>query len=162
SEQYALAVEAYQQALNSDPANAEWKSLQEKCQQNVTAQANVSIPEISYFEKEKLLSSPVVKPGSIPTDPLPEHVKADRMAKFKLVLGHSIGTISTAIFEASVSTWGAVVGVSGKVWTTWYRRPLFLGILTLAYMRNKLNKFNLQQTYPKGKLIGFQPSGQKP
>src|SRR5262249_71473 len=117
SEQYSLAVEAYEQALKSDPSNAEWKSLLEKCQQNVIAQANVSIPEVAYFEKEKLIAPSVVKPGSIPTDPLPEHVKADRMAKFNLFLGHSIGTVSTAIFEAGVTIWGALVGVSGKVWT---------------------------------------------
>ena len=37
-----------------------------------------------------------------------------------------------------------------------------MGILALAYMRNRLNKINLKDTYPKGSLIGFQPEGQTP
>ncbi len=58
--------------------------------------------------------------------------------------------------------WGGLAGYRDRVWTNWYRRRITLGILTLAYMRDKLNKNNLKDTYPKGSLIGFQPEGQTP
>ncbi|TMA13298.1 MAG: peroxidase [Deltaproteobacteria bacterium] len=48
------------------------------------------------------------------------------------------------------------------MWTNWYRRSMTLGILTLAYMREQLNKKNLKNTYPPGTLTGFQTAGQIP
>jgi hypothetical protein len=36
----------------------------------------------------------------------------------------------------------------------WYRRSSS-GILTLAYMRERLNKKNLKNTYPKERSLGF-------
>lgn len=162
NEQYALAMEAFGKALKSDPANAEWLIILEKCRENTVAEVDVQVPEIYNFEREKLLQSPVVKPGSIPTDALPLHVRGSRMAKLRLKLGHITGTVFTFIFEGLVRTWGALVGTSGKVWTNWYRRPLFLGILTLAHMREKLNKNNLHSTYPKNTLVGFLQPGEKP
>ena len=58
--------------------------------------------------------------------------------------------------------WGRLAGYRDAIWTNWYRRPLFLGIMTLAYMRDHLNKKNLKSTYPEGELIGFQKPGQSP
>jgi len=162
SEQYSLAAEAYQQSVNANPANEEWEAMLEKSKANYYAEVHVQVPDLYYFEREKLLKKPFVRPGSIPADPLPEHVTSKKLAKVKLMLGNGIGTISTAIFETLVKAWGGLVGTSGKIWTQWYRRPLFLGILTLAYMREKLNSNNLHSTYPKGALIGFQPEGQTP
>ena len=60
SEQYSPAVDAYQEALKSDPANAEWKSMLEKCQQNVIAHANISIPDIAYSITNYPRSQPIV------------------------------------------------------------------------------------------------------
>ncbi len=162
SEQYGLAVGAYQQALNADSTNKEWKEMLERSRANDVAEVHVHVPEEYHFEREKLLMKPVVRPGSIPTDPLPDHVANPRLKKIKSIMGHGIGYGSTAIFVSMVKAWGGLVGISGKIWTNWYRRPLMLGILTLAYMREKLNKHNLISTYPKGVLVGFQPEGQTP
>ena len=162
SEQYSAAADAYTEALRLDPSNAERNEMLKKCRENSVAEVNVAVPDISFFEREKLLQPPVVKSGSIPTDALPKHARGDRMAKFRLFLGNFTGTVFTAVFEALVTTWGAIAGISGKVWTNWYRRPLFLGILTLAEMRNKLNKHNLQSTYPENTLIGFLPNAENP
>ena len=60
------------------------------------------------------------------------------------------------------SVLGGLTGYRDEVWTNWYRRPYFIGILTLAYMRDRLNKNNLKSTYPPGPLIGFQSDGQSP
>lgn len=57
--------------------------------------------------------------------------------------------------------WGKLAGYRDRVWTNWYRRGLTKGILTLAYMRDTLNKKNLKNTYPPETLIGFQKNGQK-
>ncbi len=156
-EKYALAAEAFQNAMQLDPANAEYKELFDKSSANAISEVHEQIPAEYYFEREKLLSTPVVKPGALPVDRLPDHVAKPKYKKFRLFLGNTTGTIFTAIFETLVKTWGALVGTSGKVWTNWYRRPLFLGILTLAHMREKLNKNNLHSTYPKNTLVGFQP-----
>ncbi|MEO8664623.1 MAG: peroxidase family protein [Ignavibacteria bacterium] len=162
NEQYDLAAEVYQQAVNLDPSNEEWKAMLEKSTVNVHSELNVPVPDFYYFDKEKLLTKSSIKPGSIPKDPLQENVMGEKKGKGKLLLGNGIGIVATAFMGVGMKVWGGVAGVSGKVWTKWYRKPLFLGILTLAYMREKLNKYNLHQTYPKGTLIGFEPEGQTP
>lgn len=162
SEKYDLAAEAYRKATASDPSNAHWKEMLERSLANQISEVQVQVPEIYYFDREKLLKKSEVPPGALPVDPLPVKRNRSLPAKFSISLGHGIGTVSTAIFEALVHAWGAVAGMSGRVWTNWYRRPLFLGILTLAHMRNKLNAHNLVSTYPKNTLVGFQPDGLTP
>ncbi|MBK6544902.1 MAG: peroxidase [Saprospiraceae bacterium] len=162
NEQYPLAMEAYQKALDMDPSNIEWNQMMQKLKANALTEVNIPIPDVYHFEREKLLMKPIVGIGSIPIDPLPAHVANPRLKNIELFLGQASGSISTFFFELLVKTWGSLVGTSGKIWTNWYRRPLMLGILTLAYMREKLNKNNLKSTYPKGSLVGFQEAGQKP
>ena len=69
-------------------------------------------------------------------------------------------TKATFVVNAATDVWGGLAGYKGTVWTNWYRRSLVKGVLTLAYMRNTLNKKNLVNTYPKGSLTGFQAEGQ--
>ena len=157
SEQYSLAAEAFQEALKSDPEDVYIKEMLEKCRENSVAEVQVQVPDEYTFEREKLLSPPVVKSGSIPADALPLNGKADSLRSYRIKLGHGIGSVSTLLFESFVKAWGSVIGTSGKIWTNWYRRPLYLGIVTLAHMRNKLNKHNLHSTYPKNVLVGFLP-----
>jgi hypothetical protein len=162
NEQYDLAATAYQNALNSDVQNSLWKEMLEKSKINAVAEVNIPVPDVYHFEREKLLMKPVVKPGSIPTDPLPAHVSNRKFKSIETTLGNLSGYILSAVMEALAKSWGSIVGTSGKIWTNWYRRPLMLGILTLAYMRDKLNANNLKSTYPKDVLVGFQPEGQIP
>ena len=68
-----------------------------------------------------------------------------------------IGSVGGVVFEFLTNTFGKKY--SGEVWTNWYRKRLYTGILTLAYMREKLNRDNLMSTYPAGKKIGFIPEG---
>lgn len=60
------------------------------------------------------------------------------------------------------AVWGRLVGYRDEIWTNWYRRSLFGGIMTLAYMRDRLNRRNLKSAYPDGALVGFQDAGQTP
>ena len=157
SEHYAAAAEAFQKALKSDPTDVYSKGMLKRSLENSIAEVQVQVPDEYIFEREKLLSTPFVKPGSIPKDALSVNGKADSIKSLKIKLGHGIGSLSTLLFESFVKAWGSIVGTSGEIWTNWYRRPLYLGIVTLAHMRTKLNRFNLHSTYPKNVLVGFLP-----
>ncbi|MFI5171536.1 MAG: peroxidase family protein [Chitinophagales bacterium] len=162
AEDYKYAVKEYKNALQLDPGNQEWIELLKRAEENHHAQVNVTVPDIYEFERDKLLQDPVVKPGSIPVDALPKNVSGKKMVKLKRLTGNFLGTIFTAVFEFLVKIWGGTMGMSGRVWTNWYRRPLMFGILTLAYMREKLNNHNLHSTYPKDALVAFQKKGATP
>ena len=162
TEQYAKAAQAYQQALKSDSSHQHWREMVAKANANAVAQVHVPVPDVYHFDRETLLRKPVVKPGSIPADALPEQVANPKLRKIESMLGHGIGYVATLVFETLVIAYGWLMGSSGKIWTNWYRRPVPLGILTLANMREQLNKSNLKSAYPKGALVGFQPAGQTP
>ena len=157
SELYILAAEAFQEALKSDQEDDYLKEMLKRSLENSVAEVNVQVPDEYIFERDKLLKPSVVKPGSIPKDALPLNGKTDSLKSYRIKLGHGIGSVSTLLFESFVKAWGSIVGTSGVIWTNWYRRPLYLGIVTLAHMRNKLNKNNLHSTYPKNVLVGFLP-----
>ena len=160
-ENYALAASTYLRALPFEPTNSEWKEIYALAKANAHAEVNVTVPEIVYFEKEALLAKPIVHKESLPST-----VSAKRENTFatrvRIVTGNVIGVLSSMVMGAVTKLWGRLAGYRDKVWTNWYRRPLFLGILTLAYMREKLNRHNLVSTYPKGVLEGFQEEGQTP
>jgi hypothetical protein len=159
-ERYALSAEAYQNALLYEPANKEWYDMLALAESNAHAEVNVTIPEVTCFNREALLAKPIVPEGALPATPCsaPSHTLGKRL---RILAGNVAGIIATAIMGGVTKLWGSIAGYRGKVWSNWYRRPLFLGILTLAYMREKLNRNNLVSTYPKGVLEGFQPEGQK-
>ncbi len=64
--------------------------------------------------------------------------------------------------DGITTTVGLTLGYRDDVWTNWYRRNTMLGVLTLAYMRNQLNKHNLLSTYPRDRLIGWLKPGLTP
>ncbi|MCB0686355.1 MAG: hypothetical protein KDC53_07515, partial [Saprospiraceae bacterium] len=70
-------------------------------------------------------------------------------------IGQSIGQLGSALI--TVINWflEKVSDYRDTIWTNWYRKPVFLGILKLGSMRRLLNKNNLISTYPKNHLIGF-------
>ncbi len=160
-EKYDLAVSTYEKALQLDPSDTYLKEMWQLAKANDIAEAHVSVPEIYYFDREKLLSQPNVPDGALPKEHNPA-VPLGFIKKIRLVLGNGIGHVSTGLMEITTRILGSVAGYTGKIWTNWYRRPLFFGILTLAYMREKMNAHNLVSTYPKGSLVGFMPEGLEP
>lgn len=160
-EEYDRAAEHYQSALARDPNNAYWQEMLAQSQANATAEVNVQVPELRFFDRQKLLAKSVVPPGSLPETPL----TAPRRGIFKvlrLLFGNIIGAIASTVMTFATHLWGKLAGYRDEIWTNWYRRSYLLGILTLAYMREQLNKNNLKSTYPRGTLIGFQQAGQSP
>lgn len=161
NEDYYLAKESFEKALEYEPGNLEWEELWLLAKGNETGEAQVHVPEMIYFNKEDLLAKPVVPQNALPSNPppIPPPNLGRRIAIFA---GNAVGYIGSAVMGGATKLWGTLASYRDKVWTNWYRRSLFLGILTLAYMREKLNKNNLISTYPKGVLEGFQEEDQTP
>lgn len=160
-EKYEQAAAAFEKALEIDPSNEQLKEMLQMSKANAIAEVHVPVPDIRYFDREKLLSKPVVPDGALPKEHRPA-APVGLFKKIRIKIGNGIGNVSTALMAVTTKLWGTIAGYTSKVWTNWYRRPFFLGILTLAYMREKMNANNLKSTYPKGSLVGFQPEGLEP
>ncbi len=160
-EQYGLASAACEEAVRLDPTRAEWQELWQQARYNDLAEVNVPVPDVYYFERGPLLQPPTIEAGVLPAPPPPPPPPGGIM-QIRTALGNGLGEVATAIMEFLSRSWGSIAGYRDRIWTNWYRRPFLLGILTLAYMREKLNANNLKSTYPEGALVGFQAAGQTP
>lgn len=160
-ERYRLAAGHYAAALKSDPGNPEWLDMLARSEANASSEIQDPVPEYSWFDRETLLAPPVVPDGSLPR---PEPVKVPRgPGRLALtLLGNAAGALGTFLMNNLTALWGRFAGYRDEVWTNWYRRPLLLGILTLAHMRERLNSRNLKNTYPDGTLTGFAPGNLAP
>ena len=69
-EEYELAAKHYQLALKYDPNNQEWQEMLVLAQANAVAEVQVPVPDIYYFDRDKLLAKPTVPNGALPS-PLP-------------------------------------------------------------------------------------------
>ena len=160
-EDYNQAAKYYEEALIEEPDNTDLQDMLFLSRANATAEVNVQVPDLHYFERDVLLAKPVIPDGALPPKPAPGG-KPRAITQLRMFLGNLIGSIVSVLMDGLTHIWGGIAGYRDRVWTNWYRRPITLGILTLAFMRDKLNKNNLKNTYPKGSLIGFQPEGQVP
>jgi tetratricopeptide (TPR) repeat protein len=160
-ERYEPAVQHYSAALALEPGHADWRDMLALAQANATAGVDVHVPELQYFEREALLAPPRLREGVLPT-PLPPGPGHGHFKRLRLWLGEMLGVVMTVLMDVLTQLWGRIVGYRDAVWTNWYHRPLALGILTLAYMREKLNEHNLGSSYPAGALAGFMPKDLPP
>ena len=161
-EEYSLAAEQYSSALRFDSENQAWQEMLAAANSNSVARVDVFIPDISFFDRDKLLAKPVVPNGTLPT-PLAHATGTGLIARLRNIIGWFVGVVATFFTNTLINLVGNVIGYTDDVWTNWYRRRFnFVGVLTLAYLREQLNKNNLKSTYPSGSLVGFQPSGQTP
>ena len=152
--EYATAASHYATALTYVPDQADWQIMLTHAQHNAIAELQTPVPAVTYFQREPLLAPPVVPAGALPTTPfvLPAPGLLKRVAT---LLGNGLGSVLTVLMHGLTQATGALLGYRDAVWTNWYRRPLLLGILTLAYMRERLNRHNLKNSYPPGTLTGF-------
>ena len=160
-EEYDLAVTNYEAALERDPDNTDWRETLQLAKSNAVAEVHVPVPDFYFFDREKLLAKPIVPEGALPP-PMSPALVPGLIERLRILLGNALGTIFTIVMDGLTQLWGKLVGYRDEVWTNWYRKPLAFGILSLAYMREQLNKYNLRNTYPSDALIGFQPEGQTP
>ena len=159
-EDYAAAVAHCDEALERNPDRQEWRQLRAHARANAAAQINLFVPERRFFDRDELLAPPVPPPGTLP--PITPAQNAPGLRRLLAVLGDGIGFISGVAFGLITRIYGALAGYQDEVWTNWYRRPLWRAILTLAHMREELNRHNLRDVYPRRALVGFQTKGQKP
>lgn len=160
-QQYDAAVPHYAQALALDPSQSSWMEMQALCEANATAEVHVHVPELRYFERGALLATPSLGPHTLP-EPLAPRPGHGFIGRVRVGIGDFLGEVITVVMHVVTATWGRLAGYRDGVWTNWYHRPQLLGILTLAYMRDRLNAMNLGSSYPEGALTGFQPEGQVP
>jgi len=159
-EEYAVAVEQYDKGLEREPSRQDWRELRAHAQANATAQVNIFVPDLHFFNRDELLAPPVPPPETLPSTTRAR--KAPRLRRLLVALGSGLGFICSVVFGLLTRIYGALAGYHDVVWTNWHRRPPWLAILTLAHMREELNRHNLRDAYPKRQLVGFQPKGQKP
>ena len=161
SEQYAAAEKHCALALQHDPANAELLELRQRAAANAVAGVDVFVPDLYFFERDKLLAKAAVPPGALPAPP-PPAPPPGVARQFLRVLGDTVGVVASVLMDGATELYGRLAGYRDVVWTNWYHRPFVLAILTFAYMRQQLNTHNLKNTYPTGTLTGFQPEGETP
>ncbi|MEO7422725.1 MAG: peroxidase family protein [Ornithinibacter sp.] len=157
AEDYSAASVHYDRAVERDPQRADWRRMLAASQSNAQAEVNVYVPDVQYFDREPLLAAPadpsLPEPGSIGSSP-------GVFRRVRYLVGHATGSVAGTVFDRLVRLIGH--HYRGEVWTNWYRKSFYRGILTLAYMREKLDRDNLMSTYPKGAKVAFQPDGLEP
>jgi hypothetical protein len=161
-ERYKLAAQSYAKAIGAGGKSIDdWREMHALALANAATRINVYVPKPVYFKRATLLEPPSVKDGDLPRPPRPRP-NHSCMKRLRLFLGGELGELSTVLMDWIINWVGGNFGYRGKVWTTWYRRRLALAVLTLAYMRERLNANNLKSTYPADTLVGFQSPGQRP
>ena len=158
-EEYDSAVEFLQAALQRSSENAAWQELLDEAKSNMVAEVQVPVPAIYFFDRKRLLARP--SEVHLPPPPVrgPDRGLLRHLSTFA---GNLVGLAATFGMAAAIQFVGKVIGYRDEVWTNWYRKRFVVGILTLAYLRERLNKNNLKNPYPPGSLVAFQPEGQSP
>jgi hypothetical protein len=149
SEDYSGAASNYRAALERDPSRTDWQHMLSVSEANAHAEVNVFVPDVRYFDRDDLLAAP-------PDPGLPEPgspgFSLGILKRVRYVVGHAVGSVAGFVFDGLVELLGR--HYRGDVWTNWYRKSMYRGILTLAYMREKLDRDNLMSTYPEGSKVG--------
>lgn len=160
-EEHAQAAEFYRAALERDAGRQEWREMLLAAEANAKSEVDVPVPDLYHFAAETLLAAPQVPAGTLPSRPATVPPPGF-LARTYLFWGRFLGAIASVLMGTATHVWGTLFGYRDRIWTNWYRRNGTLAVLTLAYMREQLNKLNLKSTYPAGTLVGFQAAGQQP
>ncbi len=159
-EAFERSAMQYEKALQLQPDNKDWQHMLALARGNAVAGIHVWAPDVYFFDREKLLATSRVPPGTLPSPPPPYEPGA--LKAVGQGLGWVLGQFITLVMHNLTHVWGKVAGYRDAIWTNWYRRQTSLAILTLAYMREQLNAHNLKNTYPTHALTAFQAEGQAP
>lgn len=160
TEKYAEAAQHYAAALERDPGPSQWHEMLAHCRANAASRIHVEVPPRERFERDALLAAPEIAQDMLPA-PQPA-TRRGLLHRTLIAAGNGVGFVVSVGLNAATELWGRIFGYRDAVWTNWYRRSFTLAILTLAYMRERLNRDNLKNTYPRGALTAFQSKGQAP
>jgi hypothetical protein len=128
--------------------------MRDHARANALAGVHEAVPPREYFDRAALRAAPSVKDGALPGPPPP--LRSGRLRRALEGLGNGLGRLASLLSHAVVHVHGRLTRRRGRVWTVWDERGQLRAILTLAYMRDRLNRRNLHSTYPEGELIGHQ------
>ena len=146
AEDYAAAAEHYGAALEQDQQRSDWQQmLAAQPGQRPGARSTSSCPTrttsiaMRCWRRRSILRCRLRGRTDSPSASL---------KRVRYLVGHAVGSIGGVVFNGLVELVGR--HYHGEVWTNWYRKRLYRGILTLGYMREKLDRDNLMSTYPEG------------
>lgn len=149
------AAQCLELALAAQPRNARWRALHEKATWNAAARIP-AVEQPALFDAATLLAAPPAP--ALPAGPSEPGAPSPRSG----LLRRAVGRVFGALFELASALVVKTGGVADRVWTRWYRKSYYAAILTLAYMREQLNKRSLVATYPKGERVAFLPAALEP
>ena len=160
-EEYSAAVEHYTTAIDQDSSKQEWRGMLANATANAVSKVDVYVPKVYFFDRGKLLDSPQVPDGALP--PPPPGLKGPGLiSRLRRPIQWLVGKLATVATNTLIQLVGKL-GYTGRVWTNWDKKKIgFVQVLTLAYLRERLNQKNLKDTYPPGELVGFQAKDQTP
>ncbi len=95
-EEYPSAAEHYSTALQFDLGNQAWQEMLASSNSNAVARVDVFIPEISFFDRDKLLATPDVPEGALPPPP-PRSKGKGLLRHLRNSIGWFVGFIATFI-----------------------------------------------------------------
>jgi hypothetical protein len=163
-ERYSDAAKEYRAAMKAGGATREikeWKRMAALAEANAIAEIHTHVPKPYYPAKSVLLSWPSVPPGAIPGPPVPSAGRRC-IRRLRLCLGNRLGAVMTVGMDCLINLVGRVFGYRARIWTDWYRHKWVVGVLLLAYIRERLSAENLKSTYPLGELVAFLGTGPPP
>ena len=155
-EQYEKAARYFDIAARDAEAlvdRVKWEAWSRLARANHDA-AIAAAPPVSEFDAAELLAPPAIGDADLPQPPEPG--KRSLSARVYALLGDSSGRVMDVVFEKMRTGMVARHDASQSIWTTWDREPLWLGLLTLAHMREQLETQNLKNPYPDGVRTAFQ------
>ena len=154
AERYDEAAAHFARALELRPGQPEWTDMLALARANSRGEVNVFVPELQFFDADRTARRTSA---------------SRRCRRHSTRIGPTRIGVSCGTPSATESGWppaspGTPLRASSggttaaTVWTNWYRKRLYKAILTLAYMRDKLNRDNLKSTYPLDAMTGFAPA----
>jgi hypothetical protein len=161
-EDYAGAAVEFDRALAMAPEDAEaaeWVRKRDLALANHAAGvSSEALPE--PFERAALLHLSDEDAAKLPETKNPS--PTSKLAPLYAAIGELGGRAVDRVWGLLTPFARTAHATRGGVWTDWYEKPLYRGLLTLAAIREELDEKNLVDTYPEGARTGFAPRGATP